>query len=278
MLTKVHHVGIVVRSAEQALGFYRDTLGLPVTKDEVIADQGVRGVLLAAGQGEIELLEPTRPDTGVARFLDSRGEGMHHLCFATDNIEAELETARERGLSLIDQQPRPGLAGMIAFVHPRSTGGVLVEYAQPPHEGEANARQPSGGIGIRELDHVVVAVRDLDARVQMYRQNFALQEERRVPLPQFGAHAALLQTLGPSYIELLTPTDNAGPLATFLQERGEGLYRLSLAVADLDRARQSFAVQGIEPDSPREVLGHRMWSLPLRATHGVSLQLIERGA
>lgn len=134
MLKKIHHVGVVVRSADEALTFYRDTLGLPVTADRVIDDQGVRGVLLQIGGSEIELLEPTRDDTGVARYLESRGEGMHHICFETDDVEAELEAARQKGIELIDEKPRPGLAGMICFLHPKSNHGVLVEFAQPVEE------------------------------------------------------------------------------------------------------------------------------------------------
>jgi methylmalonyl-CoA/ethylmalonyl-CoA epimerase len=135
MLSKIHHVGVVVKSADEALKFYRDALGLNVTADRVIEDQGVRGVLLQIGGSEIELLEPTRDDTGVARFLATRGEGMHHLCFESDDIDAELEAARAKGIELIDQKPRPGLAGMICFLHPKSNHGVLVEFATPLAEG-----------------------------------------------------------------------------------------------------------------------------------------------
>jgi len=135
VLSKIHHVGVVVQSADQALKFYRDALGLPVTADRVIEDQGVRGVLLQIGGSEIELLEPTRDDTGVARFLATRGEGMHHICFESDDVGAELEAARVKGIELIDQHPRPGLAGMICFLHPKSNHGVLVEFATPLHEG-----------------------------------------------------------------------------------------------------------------------------------------------
>lgn len=131
MLTKVHHVGIVVNSADEALKFYRDALGLPVTADKMIEDQGVRGILLQIGESEIELLEPTRDDTGIAKFLASRGEGMHHICFESDDVEKELEGARAKGLELIDEKPRPGLAGMICFLHPKSNHGVLVEFATP---------------------------------------------------------------------------------------------------------------------------------------------------
>jgi methylmalonyl-CoA/ethylmalonyl-CoA epimerase len=134
MLTKVHHVGIVVQNADEALKFYRDALGLPVTADQVIEDQGVRGVLLQIGGSEIELLEPTRNDTGVARFLESRGEGMHHICFESDDVDHELESARSKGIELIDEEPRLGLAGRICFLHPKSNHGVLIEFATPLSE------------------------------------------------------------------------------------------------------------------------------------------------
>ena len=135
MIKKIHHVGIVVRSADEAMKFYRDALGLHVSVDRVIEDQGVRGVLLEIGGSEIELLEPTRDDTGVAKFLESRGEGMHHICFESDDVDAELEVARQKGIQLIDEKPRLGLAGMICFLHPKANHGVLVEFATPLAEG-----------------------------------------------------------------------------------------------------------------------------------------------
>ena len=135
MLTKIHHVGVVVKSADEAMKFYRDALGLKVTADRVIEDQGVRGVLLEIGGSEIELLEPTRDDTGVAKFLESRGEGMHHICFESDDVDAELDGARQKGIQLIDEKPRLGLAGMICFLHPKANHGVLVEFATPLKDG-----------------------------------------------------------------------------------------------------------------------------------------------
>jgi methylmalonyl-CoA epimerase len=131
MLKRIHHVGIVVRSIADAYTFYRDTLSLPVHKEDIIQDQGVKAALLIIGASELELLEPITAGTGVARFLEQRGEGLHHLCFETDDVYQELATARTKGLALIDQQPRPGLAGMICFLHPRANHGVLIEYAQP---------------------------------------------------------------------------------------------------------------------------------------------------
>lgn len=131
MLKKIHHVGIVVRSLDEAYRFYRDTLGLHVHKEARVEDQGVRAALLTIGNSEIELLEPINNNGGVAKFLEKRGEGLHHICFETDDVDAELAATKEKGIPLIDQQPRVGLAGMICFLHPKANHGVLIEYAQP---------------------------------------------------------------------------------------------------------------------------------------------------
>jgi methylmalonyl-CoA/ethylmalonyl-CoA epimerase len=131
MLKKIHHIGIVVRSIDAAYAFYRDTLSLPVHKEDIIQDQGVKAALLTIGASEIELLEPIDLSTSVARFLERKGEGLHHLCFETDDVARELATARTKGVVLIDQHPRRGLAGLICFLHPKASHGVLIEYAQP---------------------------------------------------------------------------------------------------------------------------------------------------
>jgi len=131
VIQRIHHLAIAVRSLEEALRFYRDTLGLPVHEQAVREDQGVKAALLTIGESEIELLEPLGPDTPVGRFLERRGEGIHHICLQTDDIDKELAELKAKGVELIDQEPRQGLAGRICFLHPRSTKGVLVELAQP---------------------------------------------------------------------------------------------------------------------------------------------------
>jgi methylmalonyl-CoA/ethylmalonyl-CoA epimerase len=131
VLLRIHHVGIVVRNLEAGYRFYRDALGLPLEKEAVIEDQGVRAALLRCGESEIELLEPISDAGGVGKFLARRGEGLHHVCFETDDVDRELARAKARGVTAIDAQPRPGLAGRICFLHPRDCAGVLVEYAEP---------------------------------------------------------------------------------------------------------------------------------------------------
>jgi len=134
MLKRIHHVGVVVPSLEAGLQFWRDTLKLELTKSATIEEQGVRAALLKIGESEIELLEPLDPENGVGKFLARRGGGLHHVCFETDDVGRELEAARGKGIALIDLKPRHGLAGLICFLHPKATRGVLVEYAQPLQE------------------------------------------------------------------------------------------------------------------------------------------------
>src|SRR6185436_17596875 len=132
MLTRVHHVGLVVRRLEDGLALWQDVLGLRVSKQATVVDQGVKAALLPIGRSEIELLEPVNPAGGVAKFLEKRGEGLHHVCFETPDVTAELAAARAQQFPLIDEAPRAGLAGMICFLHPKGTRGVLVEFATPP--------------------------------------------------------------------------------------------------------------------------------------------------
>ena len=125
------HTAIVVKDLEATLKFYQDTFGVkggPVTE---ITDQGVKAVLIPIGHSELELIQPITPNTGVARFLEQRGgDALHHICFEVDNVQEKLKILEGRGLQLIDKQPRRGLAGMIGFIHPRSTGGILIELAE----------------------------------------------------------------------------------------------------------------------------------------------------
>jgi methylmalonyl-CoA/ethylmalonyl-CoA epimerase len=131
MIDKIHHVGIAVRDLDKSLEFYRDTLGLDVHAMDTVEDQGVRAALLTIGESEIELLEPTGPEANMAKFIERKGEGLHHICFQTGDVDGELEVLKEKGVDLVDQKSRVGLAGMICFLHPKASRGVLVELATP---------------------------------------------------------------------------------------------------------------------------------------------------
>jgi methylmalonyl-CoA/ethylmalonyl-CoA epimerase len=125
-------VAVVVRDLDAALGFYRGALGMELEVVLPIESDGVRIAFLPVGESKVELVEPTDPTTGVARFLESRGEGVHHVCFEVDDLAAELERLAREGVELIDQAPRKGAEGPVAFVHPRAGHGVLVELIEAP--------------------------------------------------------------------------------------------------------------------------------------------------
>ena len=134
MIRRLAHVGIATRSLESLSRLYQD-LGLKVKTTETVPDQKVRAAILPVGDTAVELLEGTEPDSVISRFVEKRGEGIHHLAFEVDDLRADLKRLKERNVDLIDEVPRIGAGGhLIAFIHPRSTGGVLVELTQAPDQ------------------------------------------------------------------------------------------------------------------------------------------------
>lgn len=129
---KVHHVALIVRSIEGALGLWRDMLGLELETIVEIESDRVRIAFLTVGESKIELVEPTDESTGVARFLAAKGEGFHHVCFEVANLAETLLHLEIAGLELIDTAPRRGAEGPVAFIHPRGCHGVLVELIEAP--------------------------------------------------------------------------------------------------------------------------------------------------
>ena len=128
---RIDHIGVAVDDLEEAVSLYSERLGMPVQHRETVEEQGVEAVLLGVGESHVELLSPLSPETAVGRFLERNGPGMHHVAYGTDDIESALEDARAAGLALIDERPRTGIRGSrVAFVHPKSTGGVLTELVQ----------------------------------------------------------------------------------------------------------------------------------------------------
>ena len=131
MFGRIDHIGVAVDDLEEAVSLYSERLGMPVEHRETVEEQGVEAVLMGVGSNHVELLRPLSPDTAVGKFLERNGPGMHHVAYGTDDIESALEAARAAGLALIDERPRTGIRGSrVAFVHPRSTGGVLTELVE----------------------------------------------------------------------------------------------------------------------------------------------------
>ena len=224
MIRRIHHVGIVVKRLEAAYRFYRDTLGLPLLREATLADQGVRAALLAAGESEIELLEPLDAANGVGRFLTKRGEGLHHLCFETD-VDGMLARLKGRGVELLDAVPRPGLAGRVAFLHPRGCAGVLVELATPPPDAAGSSPSPL------DLKRLVIGSREPRETATLMQSLF--------DLPEVAMNGGPRTMLGVGRGALLVvPADEVGG--------SEGMVALSLVAQDFgdliercDRAKLS---------------------------------------
>lgn len=136
-MIKINHVAIVVADLDEALDFWVDAVGLPLERREQAPAEAVEIAFLSAGEGEIELLQPTDEESGVARYLENRGPGLHHLCLEVDDIAGAMERLRERGVELINETPRVSDDGLrrYAFVHPKSAGGVLLELYEFAQNG-----------------------------------------------------------------------------------------------------------------------------------------------
>lgn len=131
MIKKIDHIGIAVKDLDAALKFWEGQLGLKSVETEVVEEQKVKVAFLPTGDSEVELLESTTPDGPVAKFIEKNGEGIQHIAFRVDNLEQRLAELKEKGVRLIDEKPRRGAGGaMIAFLHPKSTFGILVELSE----------------------------------------------------------------------------------------------------------------------------------------------------
>jgi methylmalonyl-CoA/ethylmalonyl-CoA epimerase len=132
MFGRIDHIGVAVEDLDSAIGLYQEAFEMPLAHRETVEDQGVEAVLLDVGDGHVELLRPLGPETAVGKFLERKGPGLHHVAYAVDDIDATLERLAGAGLELIDREARIGIReSRVAFLHPRSTGGVLTEIVEP---------------------------------------------------------------------------------------------------------------------------------------------------
>jgi methylmalonyl-CoA/ethylmalonyl-CoA epimerase len=247
MVRKIHHVGIVVESLGLAYRFWRNTLGLPLLREAEIADQGVRAALLAAGDSEVELLEPTRADSGVARFLTKRGEGLHHLCFETPDVDGALGDLKGRRIPLVDTAPRAGLAGRIAFLHPSACHGVLVELATPGTHETA----PESPVRLKRL---VIGCEDPQAVARTFQALFALPE-----VEINGGARGMLGWVGGGTL-LMVPVAEVGGM--------QGMIALSMVAPDLG------ALAGrLEASSAQMLVGAAELTVEPKSSNGVHLHI-----
>ena len=268
MIRGIHHVAIAVRRLTDAYHLYRDLFGLPLVKEAAIVDQGVRAALLAAGESEIELLEPLDANGGVARFLARHGEGLHHVCFETEDVGAELTAAKDKGAELIDATPRPGLAGQIGFLHPRACAGVLVELATIEVAGSrahatpapsANVRAhatpapPANASGLR-LKRLIIGAEEPRTMANTFQRLFAFPEVAMNSGPR------VMLSVGRGAL-LLVPDGDVGGR--------EGMVALSMVAENFDGLLAAFRRDGTRG----VLLGTGEVTLEPVATHGVHLHI-----
>lgn len=246
MIRAIHHIGIAVTDLTEAYRLYRDVLGLPLIKEAAVPDQGVRAALLAAGESEIELLEPLGTSSGLARFLARHGEGLHHICFDTPDVASELSAAKAKGAELIDTVPRPGLAGRIAFLHPRACAGVLVELATTPGHDAPRA-------SALRLKRLIIGAREPRATAGVFQRLFAFEEVAMNggPRVMLGVGRGTL---------LIVPASEVGGV--------EGMVAVSLVSDDFVRL-----VGSLEASRTPALRGTGEVTLEPAATHGVHLHI-----
>ena len=247
MVTGIHHVGIAVKSLSRAYRFWRETLGLPLAREATIRDQGVRAALLAAGDSEIELLEPLGAETPIGRFLAKRGEGLHHVCFKTPDVADDLGVLQSKGVALLDTTPRDGLAGRVAFLHPKACHGVLVELATPT-AGETHVESPV------RFKRLVIGSPAPHDTAKTYQDLFGLPE-----VEVNGGPRTMLGWAGGSTL-LMVPASEVGGM--------EGLVALSMVAPDLPPL-----VQRLERARTALLLGAGELTVESQSSHGVHLHI-----
>ena len=135
MLKKINHIAVAVNNLEEAAKFYQTILGLDLSGVEVVSAQKTRVGFFKIGESNIELVQPAEPDSPLVKYLETKGPGIHHICFEVDDVEAEVKAFLEKGATMVDQKPRPGAhSTKVAFVHPKSSSGVLIELCELPKE------------------------------------------------------------------------------------------------------------------------------------------------
>ena len=248
MVTNIHHVGIAVKNLAAAYGFWRDTLGLPLVREAEVAEQGVRAALLAAGESEIELLEPLTPESPVGRFLGKRGEGLHHVCFKTADVGRDLAALRAKGVALLDPAPRRGLAGRIGFLHPTACHGVLVELATPD-AGPPHAESPV------RFKRLVIGSPSPGDTAKTYQDLFGLPEVE----VNNGGPRTMLGWFGGATLMMVPAREVRGM---------EGMVALSMVAPDLPPLQAS-----LEKVKASMLVGASELTVEPQSSHGVHLHI-----
>jgi methylmalonyl-CoA/ethylmalonyl-CoA epimerase len=230
------HLGIAVQDLDRAVERVEAVLGLKAAVVEEVADQQVRAALIPMPIGRLELLQPTTPESAVARFLDRRGEGPHHVCFAVDDISSARTQISANGGELIQDAPRDGLTGIVDFVHPKTTGGVLTEIA------EITLFTPASGD--LQTHHVTIRTQDADAAGDRWARLFGIPLKRKAISEGFHMSTVWLDG-GDAEIEFAQQLNESGPVARAIAQMGEGIHALVLESSEPEKVAEGAANSGV---------------------------------
>ena len=263
MIRDIHHVGIAVRDMQAALALYRDALGLPVVKEGVAAARGASVSLLPVGGSYLEVVEPLGADSPFARFIAGRGEGLHHLAFQTDGVDAEVAALREKGVPLQDREPREGFSGRLSFLAPEAFDGALLEVVEPPPDRPEEALASA----VKRIDHVVLLVPDLDAACDRLHDYFGLSPKRRM---ERGPRRFAFFRPGEVIAEVIGPAGGPGPPGS------ARLAGLAFEVTGIDELVASLKARGFPVGEPHPALqGGRIASVHASGACGVPVAFID---
>ena len=236
MFKRIDHIGIAVKDISKAIDQFSTVLGLEVAKQEEIEDQQLIAALIPTANVRFELMQPTVPDSVVGKFLERRGEGIHHICFEVEDIANEITTLQSKDVQVIGGSPREGFVGEIEFIHPKSANGVLTEIA------EVNLRTPTETT--TSVHHLLIATLDRDAAVDNWVNSFSLKLNRKAERDDAPLKTAMLDA-GNSQIEFVQQTAPTGPVIKRIESQGEGIYGLVLETDDASALQSKIEKQGI---------------------------------
>ena len=289
-LTRIDHIVALVRDLDSAFVAYTERLGLPISW-QVESKDGWRSSALWLGNASLELLEPSSEAEDAAgaffgRALDSRGEGLFLVAFEPPDLDYSVRALRNRGSQVAD----PIASGVMnsnltggprgyrtAFISRRSTAGLnsfLCKYDSPfqPLDGGA------GALKVKKLDHVIIATEDLDEATRLWERNLGLKPDTSLNHPLGAGFRVARLPIGDAFLELVQPVDKEGRFYEQFQQRGEGLFSISVEVEDLDDAVSFLREKNVKVSDPEASIwpGARLARINHEYTHGVSIQLIER--
>ena len=236
MFKRIDHIGIAVRDIEAAAAKFESAYGLTVAAQEEIEDQQLIAALVPTANVRFELMQPTMPDSVVGRYIERRGEGIHHVCFEVDDIRAEIETLKGRDVQLIQGAPREGFVGEVEFIHPKSARGVLTEIAQVTRRTETDTEL--------KLHHITIATPDRDEAADTWSKNFGLPITRKAERDGAPIATAWLDA-GDAEVEFAQQTSDTGPLARAIESRGEGVYGMVLDTEDAPALATKLTSEGL---------------------------------